>query len=149
MNESATISRSGASREAIESRFAHRIAACLSENVSTVPHDIGERLRFAREKAVASARAGRTAHTTIQGLGMASSGTVILGLGRSGWWLRVASVAPLLALVGGLVLIQDWQARTQISVAAEVDEALLGDDLPINAYRDPGFVEFLKAPPGE
>ena len=47
---------------------------------------------------------------------------------------------PLAALVGGLVLIQDWQTRSQISVAAEVDAALLGDDLPINAYRDPGFV---------
>ena len=63
--------------------------------------------------------------------------------------LRFASVLPLVALVGGLVLIQDWQNRTQISVAAEVDEALLGDDLPINAYRDPGFSEFLKAPPNE
>ena len=61
----------------------------------------------------------------------------------------IASVLPLVALVGGLVLIQDWQNRTQISVAAEVDEALLGDDLPINAYRDPGFSEFLKAPPNE
>ena len=56
---------------------------------------------------------------------------------------------PLVALVGGLVLIQEWQARTQVSVAAEVDEALLGDDLPINAYRDPGFAEFLKAPASE
>ena len=69
--------------------------------------------------------------------------------GQSRWWLRFASVLPLVALVGGLVLIQDWQNRTQISVAAEVDEALLGDDLPINAYRDPGFSEFLKAPPSE
>ena len=45
------------------------------------------------------------------------------------------------------MLIQDWQNRTQISVAAEVDAALLGDDLPLNAYSDAGFVEFLKAPP--
>ena len=47
------------------------------------------------------------------------------------------------------MLIQEGQTRTQISVAAEVDEALLGDDLPINAYRDPGFTEFLKAPTDE
>jgi hypothetical protein len=58
-------------------------------------------------------------------------------------------VLPLVALVAGLVMIQNWQTRTQISVAAEIDEALLGDDLPINAYRDPGFAEFLKAPPSE
>ena len=40
-------------------------------------------------------------------------------------------------------------AHLSQQVAAEVDAALLGDDLPINAYRDPGFVEYLKAPPGE
>jgi Protein of unknown function (DUF3619). len=56
---------------------------------------------------------------------------------------------PLFVLVGGLVLIQNWQTRTQITAAAEIDEALLGDDLPINAYRDPGFSEFLKASPSE
>jgi hypothetical protein len=28
--------------------------------------------------------------------------------------------------------------------AAEVDTALLADTLPPEAYRDPGFVEFLK-----
>ena len=85
----------------------------------------------------------------MHGLGVTSSGAAIAGFSRSRWWLRFASVLPLVALVGGLVLIQDWQNRTQISVAAEVDEALLGDDLPINAYRDPGFSEFLKAPPSE
>ncbi len=82
-------------------------------------------------------------------VGRNSSGAAVLGFNRSAWWLRLASVLPLVALVGGLVLIQDSQIRSQISVAAEVDEALLGDDLPINAYRDPGFTEFLKAPPSE
>ncbi|MEO7056187.1 MAG: DUF3619 family protein [Caldimonas sp.] len=148
MNESTTSHRNIASREALESRFARRIASCLNENVQTLPRDVGERLRFAREQAVGSARSRRAAEST-QGVGITAAGAAILGLGRSHWWLRVASVAPLVALVGGLVLIQDWQARTQISVAAEVDAALLGDDLPLNAYRDPGFTEFLKASPGE
>ena len=79
----------------------------------------------------------------------AGDGTAILGFSRSPWWQRIASVLPLAALIGGLVLIEDWQTRSQISVAAEVDAALLSDDLPINAYSDPGFVEFLKTPPGE
>jgi hypothetical protein len=63
--------------------------------------------------------------------------------------LRFGSVLPLLVLVAGLLLIQDGQTRMQVSIAAEVDEALLGDDLPITAYRDPGFSEFLKAAPSE
>ena len=135
-----------AAREAMESRFARSLAACLSESAAAVAPDIVERLRFAREKSLEIARRSRD---TAQGVGVTASGAAVAGFSRSPWWLRFASVLPLVALVGGLVLIQDWQNRTQISVAAEVDEALLGDDLPINAYRDPGFSEFLKAPPIE
>jgi hypothetical protein len=34
----------------------------------------------------------------------------------------------------------------QIQAAAEVDAVLLADDLPPEAYADPGFGEFLKLP---
>jgi hypothetical protein len=135
-----------AARDAVESRFARSIAACLTESAQTVAPDVAERLRFAREKALETARLARDSGGVV---GISASGTAVAGFSRSPWWLRFASVLPLIALVGGLVLIQDWQNRTQISVAAEVDEALLGDALPINAYRDPGFSEFLKAPPSE
>jgi len=135
-----------AARDAIESRFARSIAACLTESAQTVAPDVAERLRFARERALETARHARDAGEVV---GVTASGAAVSGFSRSPWWLRFASVLPLIALVGGLVLIQDWQNRIQISVAAEVDEALLGDALPINAYRDPGFSEFLKAPPSE
>lgn len=137
-----------AAREVIESRFARNIAARLSERAENVTPEIGERLRFARDKAVEAGRLARNAGE-VQGIGATAQGAALLGFSRSRWWLRIASALPLAALVGGLVLIQDWQTRSQISVAAEVDAALLGDDLPINAYRDAGFVEYLKAPPGE
>ena len=133
-----------AARAASEARFARAVAACLSESADRLAPDVAERLRFGREKALELAR-----HSRGEAVGVTASGAAIAGLGKSPWWLRFASVLPLVALVGGLVLIQDWQNRTQISVAAEVDEALLGDDLPITAYRDPGFSEFLKAPPNE
>ena len=135
-----------AARDAIESRFGRNIAACLSEAAETVAPDVAERLRFAREKSLEIARRSREG---VQGVGVTAAGTAIAGFSQSRWWLRFASALPLVALVGGLLLIQDWQHRTQISVAAEVDEALLGDDLPLTAYRDPGFSEFLKAPPTE
>jgi hypothetical protein len=146
MNQNNSSSYRLAARDAIESRFARSIAACLTESAQTVAPDVAERLRFAREKALETARHARDAHAMVA---VTASGAAIAGFSQSRWWLRFASVLPLIALVGGLVLIQDWQTRIQISVAAEVDEALLGDDLPINAYRDPGFSEFLKAPPSE
>ena len=147
MNHNDTVYRLAA-REAGEARFARGLAACLTESAERVAPDVSERLRFAREKAVASMRVRRDAESA-QALGRSASGAALLGGRRAAWWLRFASVLPLVALVGGLAVIQDWQARSQISVAAEVDEALLGDDLPLNAYRDPGFSEFLKAPASE
>jgi Protein of unknown function (DUF3619) len=50
----------------------------------------------------------------------------------------------MLVLAAGLFMIQRWQETIQISAAAEVDAALLADDLPPTAYRDVGFAEFLK-----
>lgn len=131
--------------ESMESRFGLRVSARLSAKAEDLGADISERLRFAREKALVHARAAHTAAAAPQ-VGVTRAGAAILGWAGTGWWTRVASVLPVFALVGGLVLIQHWHDRTQISVAAEVDAALLADDLPPKAYSDVGFVEFLKTP---
>jgi hypothetical protein len=134
-------------RDAMETRFACRVAACLSESAAAVKPDIGERLRFARDKAIQAASQARQASS--RSVGVTGSGAAMAGFSQSRWWLWFGSLLPLLALLGGLLLIQEQQARMQVSIAAEVDEALLGDDLPITAYRDAGFAEYLKAPPSE
>lgn len=134
-----------ASLDALQSRFALRVTAGLSERCADLGPDITERLRFAREQALARARAVHTAEAT----GVVSagrSGAATLGLAGSGRWLKLASVLPVFALAAGLFLIQRLQDNAQISTAAEVDAALLADDLPPRAYSDAGFVEFLKTP---
>ncbi|MEP7058305.1 MAG: DUF3619 family protein [Caldimonas sp.] len=131
-----------AARDAMQARFARRIVMRLNDEAAQVGGDVAERLRFARESALARARLARSPAQ----VGVTSAGAAMLG---GGWWVKLASVLPLLALVCGLVLIQRLQATAQISVAAEVDAALLADDLPPTAYRDAGFVEFLKTPPHE
>ena len=130
--------------DAREARIAHRIAARLSERADSLDGDIAERLRFAREKALERALEARTADSRSV-LGIGTSGTALLG-GGSGWWLKLASVLPLVALAAGLLLIQHMHTEAQISVAAEIDAELLADDLPPAAYSDAGFVEFLKTP---
>jgi len=64
---------------------------------------------------------------------------------RLSLWNRIASVLPLLALVAGLVLIHTAQSDRRASELAEVDAALLTDDLPPAAYADPGLVQFPKS----
>ena len=137
-----------AARDALQARFSRRIVARLSDGAGGLDGDVTERLRFARERALERAALARKSAASSSSVGVTASGAALLG-GSSGWWVRVASVLPLVALLIGLVLIQRWQAIAQISVAAEVDAALLADDLPPTAYRDAGFVEFLKTPPRE
>ncbi|CDS55063.1 Probable transmembrane protein [Polaromonas sp. CG9_12] len=51
---------------------------------------------------------------------------------------------PLIALVTGLLVINTFQSDNRTQELAEVDAALLTDDLPPAAFADPGFVQFLK-----
>jgi len=132
---------------ALEARFARAIAVRLSQHAESVAPDVSERLRFSREKAVEAARRARGGDQVARS-GWAG-GAAVATLTRSPLWWRVASALPLLALVLGLLWIQDLQSSLQISTAAEVDAELLGDDLPINAYMDAGFLEFLKTPRDE
>jgi hypothetical protein len=73
-------------------------------------------------------------------------GASMLGRLGSGWGMKIASVLPAIALVAGLVMIQRLQDNASIATAAEVDAALLSDDLPPAAYSDAGFAEYLKTP---
>jgi hypothetical protein len=135
--------------QALEARFASRIAARLSEQTLHLSHDISERLRLSRQQALAEARAVNASHAT--DAKVQQSSLVLHGFGDSsgqgGWWAKIAATLPLIALVGGLILIQKHHLRSQISTAADIDAALLADDLPPDAYSDPGFAEFLKQPP--
>ncbi|HSW20091.1 MAG TPA: DUF3619 family protein [Ramlibacter sp.] len=131
----------GASR--LQDQFGRRVAARLSSGTSELPHHISERLRAARMQAIAQRRAVQP--EPVRGLALAGlAGHFSLGERASGFWGRLASVTPLVALVLGLVLINVVQNDLRASEIAEVDAALLIDDLPPAAYADPGFAQFLK-----
>lgn len=135
--------KSDLSGAALEARFAHRLVSALDER--DVDHDVGQRLRVARELAVTRARQARAAAmATASSAGPNGRGTAAMG--GSPWWLRLASVAPLLMLAFGLVLIDRLNSLEQIRAAAEIDAVLLADELPPTAYSDPGFAEFLRQP---
>jgi hypothetical protein len=133
-----------AALEALESRIAYRIAARLSQRADdSVDGDVAERLRFAREQALERAKSARAAESRPV-VAVSAGGAAVLG--RGGWWLKLGSALPLLALAVGLFLIQHLHTQAQIEAAAQIDVELLADDLPPEAYNDAGFVEFLKSP---
>lgn len=132
--------------EAVTNRVGLSLAAGLNAPVESLPADIVERLRFARQSAVERAVAHRRAMASAGAVSFQGNGSAVLG-GPPSFWLRMASLLPLVVLVGGLFLISHRQYEDQIEAAAEIDAALLADDLPPAAYTDPGFNAFLKSAP--
>ena len=124
--------------------FGRRVAARLTTGTAELPYDISERLRAARVQAVVRRKqAQRLSAAPVVAFG----GAATLGFDNEGisLWNRIASVLPLVALAAGLILINAVQNDWRASEVAEVDAALLTDDLPPAAYADSGFLQFLKS----
>lgn len=131
-----------------QDQFGLRIAAQLNTASLALPHDITERLRAARTRAVAARLKPQNRLQTSTAV-LHQNGTALLNFGGDeglNIWSRVASFLPLIALVAGLALIQNIMDDDRANELAEVDSALLIDDLPPAAYADPGFLQFLKNP---
>jgi len=130
-----------------QDQFGLRVAARLNSSTLDLPHDISERLRAARTRAVAARLAPQTRLQTSTGVSI-QNGVGMLHFGDEGLnlWSRLAAFLPLIALVAGLALIQNIMDDDRANELAEVDSALLIDDLPPAAYADPGFLQFLKTP---
>jgi hypothetical protein len=72
------------------------------------------------------------------------SASLTLGGDYLNVWERLAAILPLLALVMGLITINLLQEQNSSDEIAEIDAALLTDDLPPAAYADQGFAQFIK-----
>ena len=126
--------------------FAQHLVARLQEGESALPHEVTERLRAARTRAVHH-RKMEFAPLKSQRSAMAGGQTVASGGQLTGYWARLVGWLPLAGLVIGLVLIQSAQNDQRAHELAEIDAALLTDDLPPAAYTDPGFALFMKTHP--
>ncbi|HEX7888165.1 MAG TPA: DUF3619 family protein [Ramlibacter sp.] len=129
-------------KQDLADQFGRSVAARLSAGTSALPYEARERLRAARVRALQARKIPAVAPVIVRNGG--GSAALALGDGRPGLFTRIASVLPLVVLAAGLVAIHSVQSDQRASELAEVDAALLTDDLPPAAYADPGFVQFLK-----
>lgn len=127
-------------------RFALRIATRLTTGTDELSYDLSERLRASRMQALAKRKRVAAPARIASPVIVNGGGSATLGRGGEGggWWSALMSTIPLMALVVGLVAINIAQDEDSANDLAEVDAALLTDDLPPAAYADPGFVQFLK-----
>lgn len=126
-----------------QDRFGRLIAIRLEQGSQGLPHDISERLRAARVRAVGQRK--REVGVALVQPQLAAAGIGQQFGNQPGLWSRLASALPVLLLAAGLVCIQALEADRRANEVAEVDAALLADDLPPAAYADAGFVQFLKS----
>ncbi len=134
-------------QETLQNRFGLRVVARLSSGSEAPPHDIGERLRVAREQALgrrkqpAAVVRRRTASAVSRN---GRTATLSFGDDGLGFWGRLASAALVVVMAAGLVAINVTQSDSRTMEVANLDAALLTDDLPPEAYADPGFLQYLK-----
>src|SRR5471032_1117595 len=125
--------------------FAYKVRHALNEKLDDLPASTTDRLAQARKAALAR----KKAHVEVP-LSVRVARTELAGAGAGGFlsqpfsWLgRMGMVLPLLLLVGGLTGIYHYEQQQRIAELAELDAAVLSDELPLSAYLDHGFNAYL------
>ena len=126
-----------------EQAFGARVVAGLGGGSPLLNVHVERRLSAARWQAIEAAQRVRRLKALDARPAVISCGS---SAGLTPWWARLAAFMPVVALTLGLICIDQFSLTQRIEAAAEVDAALLSDDLPPSAYADPGFAEFLRSP---
>jgi hypothetical protein len=123
--------------------FAKKITTYLDRGAADLKAGTAYRLQLARAEALARlADPQRAAELRVAGANT-GGGSGTAGGDRSFWasgrlWIGIV----LIAAVG--FGYQQWQAYQQLNEIEETDAAILSSDLPIDAYLDRGFQNWLK-----
>ena len=123
--------------------FAKKITTYLDRGAADLKAGTAYRLQLARAEALARlADPQRAAEFQVAGAN-ADGGSGTAGGDRSFWasgrlWIGIALIAA--AGVG----YQQWEAYQQQNDLEETDAAILSSELPIDAYLDRGFQNWLK-----
>ena len=132
-----------------ELEFARQVRRALDEHAATISPAAVDRLAVARRAALARKKPEPvTAPVFVPAF--AGAAGVLSGmpqaeapLRRRSRLRRFALAWPLAALVISLVAIAYWEDQQRTAELADIDAAMLSDDLPLNAYLDHGFNAYL------
>ena len=123
--------------------LAYAVRRALNEQLDTLPDATTARLAAARATALARKKADVPQRThkpaTQTGFFGVNVGALFSGTGLG----RIAVAVPLFALVAGLAGVYQHEQKQHIADMAELDAAVLSDELPLTAYLDDGFNAYL------
>lgn len=124
-----------------EINFAYKVRHALNENLEQMPKAQTDRLAQARKAALARKKQDNQVRVSVRQ-------QALVGGNRSlsehmSWLGRMGMALPLLALVLGLAGIYHVEEQQRIDEIADIDAAVLSDELPLSAYLDHGFNAYL------
>jgi len=116
--------------------LAYKIRHALDEQLDHLPASTVDRLAVARAAAMARKKPDARAGFGWRGVGAFLAGPTVS---------RLAIAVPLLALVIGMGSFYQHEQQQQLAALADIDAAVLADELPLTAYLDPGFNAYLES----
>lgn len=128
-----------------DATFGRQVASLLDEGLDRVDETVATRLQVARKAALAHAASARSMHA----MELASAGPAEHGRGGMGDWRagpRLWLAIGLFAIAVSSVAFLDSGSDRESDAAADLDLAILADDLPVTAYIDDGFDKWLNRP---
>jgi len=120
--------------------LAYKLRHALNENLDALPASTTERLAAARALALSRKKADAPTRQRKAGR-LFDAGFHLSGAGLG----RLGVAIPLLALVFGLGGLYQYEQQQRIAEIAELDAAVLADELPLTAYLDHGFNAYLES----
>lgn len=122
--------------------LAYKIRHALNDNLDNLPASTTDRLAAARAAALARKRANAT-DAPVRAKQQQRASFDLGALFSMQWVARAAVVAPLLLMAAGMVGVYQYETQQRAAELAELDAAVLSDDLPLTAYTDHGFNAYL------
>ena len=135
-------------RENAEFEFVHQIRRALDESAVQLPPATLDRLAAARRAALSrkkpEAAVQREFAPAFAGAGFGRrSGRAGETARRPGLLSRFGVLLPVVAIAAVLFAVVSWEEQRHVSEIADIDAAMLTDDLPLSAYLDHGFHAYL------
>lgn len=128
--------------DAKDIEFAYKVRRALNESVENIPEVTIARLSNARKIALSRKKQESTV-AVFSPKGILAGNTGFSFQGPNSWFGKLGVALPMLVLIVGLFGIYEYEQKQRINDLAEIDAAVLVDELPPDAYLDTGFSAYL------
>lgn len=136
-------------KEKEEIDFAYKVRRAMTESSEKLPEATLERLAAARQLALSRKKEAEPSLALAFGGVLAGSNGI--SFSQKTWFNKSWFALALLVLLAGLYGLYEYEQEQQINDLAEIDAAVLVDELPPDAYLDSGFNAYLnkETPPAK